>query len=598
MNKNLNPLNEAILDDLDSKPGEIDQGYMESFSKPKNNIKISKTIDQILSDKTIETIENNNKKTISKQDKSKSVQKRKKDVKIVEALENLPEQEYSQANEIVKDELEEVYNIDIPDNVDVIETEKAINDAVDNIPGNIDISDLEFTPISSKSKKGYHKSKVTFKSSEIPDQISKIASIVKKESKGIIAPRTTDLRIISNTNKTQLKSSRLKLSAISVTFRPTHGSSIKANKGTRIILSVSDNYSSTKDIILYFQEGSKKDITIMNPSNGFNNNEDQMNQWLANIITDFFTSGYDVVSKKILLRSVDNPLMQVIDVVTATHRYKARPHVETGRIISVDFKSKGSKNQWLYLSIQMSGVRGGYEVFAERFNDDEFQVKMAMTNPAKKYYTLEDLKKNIVEVLDKAYDHDWSETLGIGGVSIESRMKRLKHYVSLLDFRQMKLAYDGLMKYVELENENGVEVDLRIERVITKRDFMEKANLTGEAVVGRTNYCEFVLSYLLQPLLGKDARNSADFITSEDYYEKTGVKDRRKASQRNRSITVKQGVNRNYNSGDFLFMLEYESKGRKHKYMCKKFSDILKNTEFLSDSPKFPKSEYDKYLKD
>lgn len=597
MTKNIKKLNQSILDDLTSKPREITQDYMGTFTK-KSNVKIPKTIEEVLSDEVIEDVEKSNKKIVSKTEKAKNIQKRKKNPEIFKDLEELPIEKYQQANDIIKEEIQEVNNISIPENLDVIETEKEINEALDDIPGKVEISDLEIAATKEKTGKGYFKSKVNFKNSEIPEQISKIATLVKKESNGVIVPRTTDLRIIANTNKTQLRNSKLKLSAISVTFRPSHGKGEDARKGTRIILSISENYDMTRDIILYYQEGRNKEITIMNPSNGFNGVEDQMNQWLAKIITDFFKNGYDIVRQKIVLRSISNPLMQVADIVLETGKYKVRPHVDNSQVFALDVKSKGSENQWLYVSILSTDYKNTYKVYAQKFNDDDFEVEMSVTKPAKKFYTIDDLKNNIVKLLDLMYDHDWTETLGIGGVSLESRMKRLKHYVSLLDFRQMKLAYDSLIKYIELENENGSEVDLRIERVISKKDFAEKANLIGEAVVGRTMYCEFVLSYLLQPLKGADKRSSSSFITSEEYYTSTGVKNRNEPSKRSRSILAKQGKDRNYNTGDYLFLLEYTVDGKSHKYWSKKFSDVLDKTKFLSNKPEFPKSEYYKYIID
>lgn len=327
------------LDQLSDKQTTDNVSVNDFLSKKRREVVTPTSMQQLFVSKTIEVAKKSN--TIS--EKKSNVRKRKKSPVIPDSI---PEEQYHEENQIVKDELESVENIVIPEEVDVIETEYEINQAIEDIPQPIDLDDLEFVKIEKKTKNGYYKCKVSWKKDGIPDQLNAISSYVKKQSKGLISPRLCDLRVIANTNKTQLRNSKLKLGAITAVYKPDH-TRLKVNKGTRFMISLPEDYKSTGNILIYIQESRKKNIIELTQKDF--RSEQHFNEFIGDRIAEYYIVGYDVAFEKLRLRTTNNPLMEIIDLVVKTNEYKAKPYIEDEtHIYAVDIVSTSTKNQWLY----------------------------------------------------------------------------------------------------------------------------------------------------------------------------------------------------------------------------------------------------------
>lgn len=568
-----------------------------------------KSVAEATIDKQIEKVAQKNDEEQSLVDKVKNIFSRK-DPEVIKEIDAMTDEQYDDLNTQAAEELSNVENIDIPDGIDVIETERIVSVASTYIPDQPEISELKFTPINAKNKRGYHKTKVAIKKEHIPQHLIDLASRIKKVSNGVIKPRVTDLRVIANTNRTQLRNSELKLTSVSVTFKPDSGR-LKTNKGTRVITSVPENDNG--EINMYLSESRNHSLNRIAKPSGWTDAE--YFDMVADMVNEFFTHGYEIVHKKIMVRSKPNPLMSLIDTVINNGDYRAKPYLDSddnAHINRVDFWHRSTKkNQWLFVVVVEVGPNA-YLCNAFRRNDknDDFAVELNVsgTDQPKDNYTIAELNKNLVRVMDLAYERDWSDVLGIkGDDKIE---QKLRHHISELSFRQMKNAYTSMINYMFDEESKqeydpqGQQLTFDVKEIVTKRDFEKQYGTVGESVIGVTKLrssgkeiCEFALTYQLLPLKKADKRDSQSYITSDRYYEMTGIKDRRQYKQRSRSIGAKEGANRNYHTGAYVFVLEYKVGNKEYKYIAKTFEEIAEDTRFLTDMvAPAPKSKYDQYL--
>lgn len=486
--------------------------------------------------------------------------------------------------EVVKEVIEEENNVSL-DNVDTVKLVEGVGAAIEAIPDAepIKIEDLEITVAKSKKDKtGYFKTKVNIKKDSIPEDINKIASYIKQHSNGIIKPRVCDLRVIGNTNKTQLRNSELKLSVNTVVFKPDH-TKLKVNKGTRFMISIPEDYSATGNLLVYLQESRAK--TIMELTAKDFPNKDVFIEFIGDRIAEYYYHGYDVTLKKLQLRSADNVLMPVISNVLNTRDYKAKPMVnKDNHLYGVEFVSNGSDNQWLSVFVEETKELGKYTVYG--FNN----LTIDKYYPKQKDFTLQWLMDNLVILLNQFYSKDWSNEKKAGDFEeiyyMHYKLTHKKLWDAMTVIRKMSEPSDDEDTNPDDYNPNGIQILETASKKDMKR--LQKNDYDAEAIIGKTNYLDsFILTYLAYPIIGGDRRKGRQYITRDQYYDKYSVSDRRNYQQREKTILKKEGIERNYNARIYCFQLEYKIKGNNEPqvYRSKSFKDVMDVTRFLTNNP-------------
>jgi len=495
----------------------------------------------------------------------------------------------------VRKEIEALRGEDLPENINIIEIEEEVSTALEDIPGaeHIDIGDLDIRAIpTKKDKTGYFKSEITSRKENYPDILLKIASYVKKRSKGLLIPRKVDLRVLANTNKTQLRGSALKLGLTSIVFKPDPNK-LKVNKGTRFMISVPEDYMSSKNIIVYIQESRNKKIIQLSP-NDTQKTQDNFNAFIGDRVVEYYFSGFDITVKKLELRSVNNPLMDVTTNIIATHEFKAIPHVdENSHVYSVDFYSKGVDNQWLYIQVVETEIPGKYELIAKNKVDQTWNFALTQ-----KPVTLNALNSNLYNILSSCFGRVWDKEL-----NIEDNM-RFYYLYDKLSHAKLKNVMVYMFEMMESEENSEEDLDFQdkkikinpiIKETLSKKDTAKalKIDYDSEAIIFKTDFIDYcICSFLAYPIVGGDKRKGSDYITTEQYYEKYNVKDTRNYQERQKTISKKEGTERNYNSRIYLYQLEYSVKGKVHIYRNTKWEDVLKETGIFTTLVKFPETKF------
>jgi len=475
-----------------------------------------------------------------------------------------------------KKDLEIITDTEIPEDVNVVELEREINEAVDAVSDNISIGDIELTFIEKdKSKTGYTKVKTSIGSDKLPDIINKIATYIKQQTKGLIKPRISDMRVIGNTNKTQLRSSSFKLSSKTITFKPDH-KKLKVSKYTRVMLSVPEDFSSTGNLLIYLQESRKKTIVKIEASNFVS--ELAFINFIGDKIAQFYFHGYDVTLPKLTFKGTNNPLTKVLTTILDTNQYKAKPYVdEDNRIYMFDVYSKGIDNQWLYIRVSETSIPDLYEVSAKNNVDTSWEY-ILLNKPI----SLNKLDNNILDILEKSYLKDWTDELKLQD----------EHDEFIYNFRKLN---HNKLKQVAIEfndlRETNPELNIELKKFISKKDmkYLLSEDYDSEAIIGQTSFVDyFVLTYLAYPIKAGDKRHGKQYITNEEYYKNYNVKDKRDYFERDKTAWKKQNIDRKYNARIYLFQLEYSANGIKHVYRNKTWESIKNNTGILTDTIKFP----------
>ena len=504
---------------------------------------------------------------------------------IQEALETQnPPQELE---EKVTEVLETLTGEDMSDvnGVEVIKTTEEAFKEVSN--PDLTLDDVEILPSKTKKdKNGFFKTKVSIKKDNIPELINQIASIVKHKTSGIVSPRVCDLRVISNTNKTQLRGSSLKLSAATVVFKPD-ANKLKVNKGTRIMLSVpgeksSKNYSG--NLLVYLQESRAK--TILEVSRKDFDSEDSYANYLAFTISNYYSYGYEVTLKKLQLRGTNNPLVETMQLIVGTGDFKVKPiQAPDGNIYRFEVISKREQNQWLRVIVD-TVMTGMYRVYA--LNDvtkEEYII-------TRENLSLNALNEHIIYILNKSYERDWSKELGKG---TDTEIPEIYYMLNKLQHRKLRMVAYEIWNSQQPESSKTVFDypvcdSIELLKAASKRDMraLQHNDYDAEMLVGKTEKLQyFYLTYLAYPIIGGDRRNGKDYITKDDYYQKYDVTDRSQYSKRKNTVLTRENSERNYNSRIYLFQLEYGSKDKKNVFRAKTFKEILEKTQFLTDTPNF-----------
>ena len=455
---------------------------------------------------------------------------------------NLPKEEFEVINQKTKEEFEIAKNEILPENINYVELESDITEALDNIPDsdNFNIDDIEIKKIDKKTKGGYYKVKVNIGKDILPEQIQVISSFIKKQSKGLIIPRICDLRVIGNTNKTQLKNSNLKLTSSTIVYKPDF-TKLKVNKGTRIMLSIPENYSSTNNLLVYIQESRAKQIVEVKSSEF--STFDNFNLFIENLILDFYYLGYDVISKKLNLKNNNNPLMLLVNLVIK-NGFKAKPYTDNdGNVYAVDFNTKGTENQWLTVQVNEGDIRDTYTITGINTVDkSEFEI-------GKKNLTIQYLNENFSNILTKVFAKDWSAQLNTEGED------KIFYLVSKLTYKPLKTLLLKLQDFIDEESKSTNELDqepinLEILKSLSQNDTAKIINdeYKAESIIGKTNFVDyFLISYLAKEIKGGDKRN--------------------------------------YDARKFMFQIEYSIDGKKNKVLALTIDELLDKTLLLTPNP-------------
>lgn len=483
-------------------------------------------------------------------------------------------------NQLVKQQLIEKTGMDLPEeNINIIKIVEEIDTALENIPDGATVNFEDIKIVASKTEKdsdGYFKTKTSLSA---PDVINKIATSVKGFTKGTVVPRICDLRVISNTNRVQLRGNKIKLCSVTCVFKPKKDSTLKVNKGTRIMVSVPKDYNETKNLIVYLQESRKKTILEI-VAKDFSSME-EMNKFIVARIIDFYNFGYDITLKKLLFKSMNNPLMDLTVMILKTGEFKAHTYNdEDGHVYSVDFVAKDTENHWLKINVDESKTQGLYDILALNNINDDWNYNL-ISRPA----PLKWLYENLYILLSKHFEKDWSNEL-----NVESDSKVLYFY-DKLTHNKLKKSLLRINDISEEFNENEILIQKTLNKTDTKK--LLNNDYDSEAIIGKTAFLDyFILTFLAFPIVGGDARKGREYITTDEYYDKYNVSDRNDYEKRSRTILTKELNQRNYNSRIYLFQLEYSTKNKKHIYRDKDFESLLNDTGFLTSEILFPVTKY------
>lgn len=424
--------------------------------------------------------------------------------------------------------------------VDMIKVQSQVNEIINEIPDLVEDSITDFVIEPRKDKTGYIKEKVSIRSALAPKELSMLASVAKNESNGAVRHRVADIRLIGNTNKTQLKSFDLKLMKETYTFKPLGGSMDGGvNKSTRVMISVSPDFVSTKKLIVYIQNSRDKFVIEYE----IWDNEDI--QWLGKFIANFFKMTFANAERFLKFKNNDDPLVPVITKIIKTNDYKVMPLGKDQKIHGFVIESRGSKNQWLLVVVRPKvNKQGEFGIFLNSRVDKSWghEIKLKSNTPITLKYLM---STDFVERLYDIYNDDWSKY----GVNQEAEETKELFMVNKLTYRVLKAAFYELF-------DSAPELEVKIGGTLSRKDTAEtlKKDYQAEAIVGKTKHLDyFVLSYSAVKISGGNARKTVD--------------------------------DRNTDSRVYMFQLEYSADEQTGKFLAKTFQEIKDTTKFLTNKP-------------
>lgn len=484
---------------------------------------------------------------------------------------------------VVKETLEEVEkeikakykrktNIEIPEEVKITEVIEEIQSALEDIPDaddNLSLTDFEI--VNTKSKEGYTKTVVGFKKGT-PKEISEIATHARKVSGNVIQPRTMNILNIQNINKTQLKNSSVKLPMRSYTFKPDH-TKLKVSKFNRFIISIHEDFASTKEIYIYLQESRTKFITKTTCDIEF----------LGKLIYSFYTEGIEITKRKIQFKDTQNPLLRLVPTIVKSRQFKVKPlkvDEETQSVKALKIKGTNGVNTWLSVLIhENNGMSGLYDVYAVADFDESWKIKINSGfkkggHPLDMAYLQSD---GFNDTLFKFFQNDPSKFKSTG-LDFDDTDTKYTMLLANLKHRNLRKVYIEMLDHIE-SDENVEEVDIvkTYSQLETKQimELEKQDDYNAEVIVGKSKNIEyFILSYFAMLIEGGDKRAGRDYITTDDYYEKYNVKDKRKYEERVRTILTKEEKQRNYNARPYMFKIEYKIGGKEKEMISSTFEEI------------------------
>ena len=586
----------SILDDLQKNEiiQQPNQSNVSVVGNISNDIVIPNTIAEIQHQKTVNKIttskENNNK--IEELRKLSLLRSKKKNINfqqnIQEVISNQKTIQNTQAeiqtidiNKQLIETYQELTNQELPENIDLVSIAEEIQDAAEEIPGTEDLSINDFEIVENKKGSGWHKNKVTIKSNLASSELSQIATIVKESTSQIVIHRAMDFRTIGNANKTQLKNTPYKLYAISYVFRPVAGKEIKASKYARIAISIPNEFNTTNKVLIFMQESRSKFVTEINCDV----------QFIAKIISDFYIVGFDVTKQRLKVVGANNPLNTLSTKLMLTRNYLVKPLEDgDGDYSSIVIKTKTGKHQWVVLFVTELALKGTYKLKAlSKIDRDWKGISFKHPEGPTVPITMEFLmSQRFLDNLEKIFNTlDWSQ-FGMGEDDIENKQYYL---LSKLTYKPLKKAFIEIYDLQSIDeeltetNQSGIYIKEALSQLDTAKDL--NSGYKAEIIIGKSNYIDyFILTWSAVQIVGGDKRHGKDYITTDEYYEKNFVNDKRQYIQRNKTVLKKEGIDRNYNSRPFQFTLVYSVGNKVKTVNAKTFEEIKELSGFLTTNPK------------
>lgn len=479
--------------------------------------------------------------------------------------------ELEELDQEVKQKYKRKTKKDIPDDVNSLEVIKEIEEVLEDIPDASDALSLtDFEIINTKSKKGYTKTIVGFKN-DTPKEISEIATYARKVSSNLIKPRTMNILNIQNINKTQLRDSSVKLPLRSYTFKPDH-TKLKVSKFNRFIISIHEDFDSTKEIYIYLQESRTKFITKTNCDIEF----------LGKLIYSFYTEGIEVTKRKLQFKDTQNPLLRLVPDLVKSKQFKVKPFKidEENQIVkALKIKSTNGVNPWLSIIIQENNnMTGLYDVFATADFDPSWKIKINegfIKSKAPLDMTFLH-SENFISILVK-FCQNKTEKFKTAGLDIDDNDVKFSMLLNNLKHRNLRKVFIDMLTHIDDDNKNNLNIINTYSQIETKKllELEKQDDYNAEVIIGKSDTLEyFILSYYAVLIKGGDKRSGRDYITTDEYYEKYNVKDKRKYEERSRTILTKEEKERNYNSRPYMFKIEYKEKGKEKEMITKTFEEI------------------------
>lgn len=505
--------------------------------------------------------------------------------KIINDIDTITEQEVlnmSMETETVEEIVDTITDVEAKD--DVIEAVEIAAETVDDFDID-DLSNLEVTEI--KNKTGYVKHKVTIKDSNGGFIMSQLATKLKAISNQTILHRKTDLRVIGNTNKTQLKGYKTKLQKDSYTLKPVGG---LVNKSTRVIVSLDDDFNSNKQCFVYIQKSRDKFIkeyTLATEADI---------DWLVKYINDFYHSSFEVSKQRLNLLNQDldpkqDEILKLMLKLTNSKKFEVTPiqaKDDESNMVGCYVKYKGTTNQWLM--VEFMQYKYGYTIKCRSRIKRRWSWGMNNADGTN-IFRFEHIHNSskFLDAIEKLFTMDWVTTHGV-----DMQEDQLEFFESKLSYRKLKAALIYLM--AGLEDDVLEKTDLLIIDALSQKDtkalLLEQgkdkfASYNTETIIGKTKTTDyFALSYLGVVGVGDDKRHGSQYITTDEYYQKYDVNDRSSYEDRRNTILKRQATEtiqntRNYNTRKYMFQLEYSVDGTKKYINGPEFLDLLQQAKIL-----------------
>ena len=543
---------------------EIEKNIDEDLNIKKTSFSLNSLKNNILSlinnDESIEAVSDEN---TSLQKVSEELQQKIGD--------NIVSEELKEIEEEIKTNYKKKTKKDIPDNVNVTEIIEEIQTVLEDIPNDTDeLSLTDFEIINTSSKKGYTKTVVGFKGNT-PKEISEIATYARKISGNLIKPRTMNILNIQNINKTQLKDSSLKLPLKSFTFKPDH-TKLKVSKFNRFIISIHDDFESTKEIYIYLQESRTKFVTKTKCDIEF----------LGKLIYSFYMEGIEVTKRKLQFKDTQNPLLRLVPDLVKSKQFKVKPlKIDEDNQLIKALKIKGTNgiNTWLSIIIhENNGLSGLYDIYATADFDENWKIKLnegfkKTKAPLDMTYLHSD---DFVNKLYKFCQNDPSKFKPTG-LDIDDQDVKSSMLLNNLKHRNLRKVFIEMLDYTESENINQLEISKTYSQLETKQllELEKQDDYNAEIIIGKSkDYEYFIISYYAMLIKGGDSRAGRDYITTDEYYQKYNVKDKREYEKRVRTVLTKEDKERNYDSRPYMFKIEYKQNGKEKELIGKTFEEI------------------------
>jgi hypothetical protein len=427
---------------------------------------------------------------------------------------------------------------------------------------------------------------VTFRlrSNSLPNHVARFVESVVNESQRILKFRGVDVNTITAINNNQLRASSIKLPLTTYIFKPDD-KKVKVNKGTRFIFSTIEDKQ--HDYIIYIQEQSKKTVFVLNEANF--ESQKEMYKLFRESIIGFYKFGYEVAVNKLTTKSSENKLGIIMEKLAS--KYNVKPYTIDGQTVSFEVTTKESKNNFIKIFVELDPdsdpTNGLY-----RIGVTDYLKAKSLSNSDKlivSSLSIDQLKTKAPKVIDVAFeDTDWSEVFDIP--------KDLTMYYSNINKLKAGALKDAYMTLYEVAENNP---NIVIDAVMSNKEFVEltkRDEYHAEAVIGHTGDVEWNLIYYFKLIKGGDAkgRTSKTVLSSDSYKKLKRLYSNDVPIQQRSKIMKNEGAERLYDARKNLFQLEYKKKGKTeyHIYCAKTFNEIVDDTKFLENNPKYPKSKF------